>query len=124
MAVLFCPEKVSRAAQLEVQRRQPEARSQIGKFLERGQAPPGDGRQSILRADQEIRVGAAVRTSHPAAKLVKIGEAERVCVIDDDGIGARDVEAIFDQRRRHQNVVFPTMNFSMACSRSFSPIWP
>ncbi len=64
------------------------------------------GRQRVFRGNQEIGVGAAVRAAHAPAKLVEVGQAEAVGVVDDHGVGAWDVQAVFDERGGHQHVVF------------------
>ena len=74
--------------------------------MQRGEAPTGDGRQGVFRSDQEKSVGATVRAAYAPAKLVEVGQSEAIGVIHDDGVGARDVQSVFDERRGHQHIVF------------------
>jgi hypothetical protein len=73
-------------------------------FLERGEAARGQRRERNVFGNQQVRVGALVRAAHAAAQLVQLGKAEAVGAIDEDGVGARDIQAVFDDRRAHQNV--------------------
>src|SRR5205814_481804 len=61
--------------------------------------------QGFLRRHQEIGVGPAVRTPHSPAKLVEIGQTEAIGMVHQNGIRARDVEAVFNESRRRQHVV-------------------
>ena len=45
-----------------------------------------------------------MRAADAAAQLVQLREAEPVGAVDDDRVGARDVDAGFDDRRAHQHV--------------------
>jgi hypothetical protein len=45
-----------------------------------------------------------VRAADAAAQLVQLGQAEAVGAMDDDGVGARDVDAGFDDGGAHQHV--------------------
>ena len=61
-------------------------------------------RQPLAAAVQQVGVGAPRRPPDPAAQLVELGEAERVGAVDDDGVGVRDVEPGFDDRRADEDV--------------------
>ena len=45
-------------------------------------------------------------TAHPAAKLVHLGQAEPVGVVDEDRVGVGNIQAGFDDRRAHQHIDF------------------
>src|SRR3546814_4024827 len=55
---------------------------------------------------REIGIGARLRPPDAAAKLVELREAETVGAVDDQRVGARNVEPAFDDRRRNQHVIF------------------
>ena len=61
-------------------------------------------RDQVLAGDQEVGVGALVRAADAAAQLVELRQAEVVGAVDDDGVGARDVEPGLDDRRADQHV--------------------
>ena len=54
----------------------------------------------------QIGVGAGLRPPDAAAQLVELGQAEAVGAVDDQRVGARDVEPAFDDRGRQQHVIF------------------
>src|SRR5262249_38301123 len=60
VAALFSAKKVPGAAQLEIECGDLESRAQIGKFFESCQTPPRDGRELLLRGDQQIRISTPV----------------------------------------------------------------
>src|SRR5688572_17837247 len=45
---------------------------------------------------QQIRIGLMMRAADTATQLMKLGEAEGVSAVDDDGVCARDIDAGFD----------------------------
>src|SRR5262249_33074514 len=51
-------------------------------------------------------VGALVGASDASAKLIQLGEAQTVSSIDEDGVGAGDVEPVLHNSGRDQNVGF------------------
>ena len=61
-------------------------------------------REDGVGRDQEVGVGAAVRAAHAAAELVELGEPVAVGPVDDEGVGARDVEAVLDDGGGHEDV--------------------
>ena len=54
--------------------------------------------------NQQIRVGAPIRSADAAAQLIELRQAVPVGAIHDDRVGVRDVEAVLDDRRRQQDV--------------------
>ena len=64
-----------------------------------------------FRRNQQVRVGALVRAAHAPAKLIQLGKPHAIGAIDDDGVGARNVEAVFDDRGRDQHVRFVADEF-------------
>src|SRR6202042_348482 len=61
--------------------------------------------------DEQVGVGALIGTTDAAAKLVQLRKAHAVGAINDDGVGARDVEAVFDDGGGNQNVGFVADKF-------------
>jgi hypothetical protein len=53
---------------------------------------------------QHITVSPMLVPPHAAAKLVQVGQAEPVGVVDEHGVGARHVETRLDDGRRDQDV--------------------
>ena len=60
--------------------------------------------RTVSGGHQEVRVGAAVRAADPAAELVELGQAVAVGAVHDQGVGARDVEAVLDDGGGHEHV--------------------
>ena len=102
---LLGAEQVAGAAQLHVQRRDLEARPELGVALQRLDAASGLVAELARRRHQEVAVGAFRRATDSTAELIELRQAEHVGAIDDDGVGARDVEAALDDRGRDQDVV-------------------
>ena len=59
---------------------------------------------TVSGGTQQVGVGAAVGAADAAAQLVELGEAVAVGAVDEEGVGARDVEAVLDDRGRDQHV--------------------
>ena len=104
VAVLLAAQQVSGAAKFEIERGDAESRAEGAEFLERGEPARGQRRERNILRNQQVGVGALVRASHAAAQLIQFGKAETVGAIDEDRVGARNVEAVFDDRRGDQNV--------------------
>ena len=62
VSALLAAQQVAGAPQFEIKSRDLEARAQVGKFFQRGQATARDGSQLDLSRQQEIRVGPAIRS--------------------------------------------------------------
>src|SRR3546814_19379902 len=65
----------------------------------------GVGDASVIGGGQ-IGRGARLGPPDAAAQLVQLGKAEPVGAVDDQRVGARNIEARFDDRRRYQHVIF------------------
>ena len=105
VAGLFAAEHVAGAAEFEIERGDLESRAQVGELLERGQAAARNLSQLGLRRNQQVRIGAAIRTANPAAELIQLAETMAIGAVDDDGVGERDIQAVLDDGGRHQHVV-------------------
>src|SRR5437762_181135 len=104
MTMLLPSEQVSGTPQLQIERGDAEARAQLAEFPDGCQAPPGNLSQRFIRRNQEVGVSTTVRTTDPPSQLVKLGKTITVGSVDDQGVRQRDVEAVFDDRGRHQNI--------------------
>src|SRR5262245_26961097 len=103
---LLAAEQIARAAQLQVERRYAKARAQVGELAYRGQSLSSDRRQLLLGRDEQVGVGAAIRSPDAPSQLIKLRQSVSVGAIDDDRVGARNVDAVFDDRRGDQHVEF------------------
>ena len=121
--MLLAAQQVAGAPDFQVQGGDSESGAEIAELLERGQALLRDRRQVIF-GGSEVGVGSLVGTADAAAKLVQLGEAEAIGTIDDDRVGARDVQAVFDDRRGDEHVGLSRTKSIITRSSSSSPIWP
>ncbi len=106
MAVLLAAEHVAGAAEFEVERGDAESGAEFAEFFHGGEAFAGDVGESFFGRNEQIGVGALVGAADAAAELIELGEAEAVGAIDEDGVGARDVEAVFDDGGGDEDVGF------------------
>ena len=102
---LLAAEQVAGAADLEVERGDAEAAAQVAELADRRQPLLRDRRERVLRRNQQVGVGAAIRSADAAAQLIELRQAVAVGAVDDDRVRVRDVEAVLDDRRREQHVV-------------------
>ena len=58
---------------------------------------------SPVRRDQ-VGIGPVMGSPDPAAQLIQLGQAEFVCPVNDDGVGAGYVDAGLYDRRTHQYI--------------------
>ena len=105
MAALLGAKDIARAADLQIAHGNAEARAELRKLPNGGQALFRRFGQRFLRLHGEIGIGYAVGTPHAAAQLIQLGQAEAVGVIDDHGIGARHIQAVFNDGGAQQHIV-------------------
>ena len=75
--------------------------------------------------DEEVGVRGAVPAADTAAELVEIGEAEVVGAVDEDGVGVRDVDAVFDDGGGDEDVGFAGFEgVEDRCRSRRRAIWP
>ena len=108
MAALLAAEHVACAAQFEVERGDFESGAKVAELLERGEAAARDFSELIFGRNEQIGVGAAIGAAHAAAQLVELAEAVAIGAIDEDGIGERNVEAVFNDGGGDEHVEFVT----------------
>ncbi len=99
------PRRLPAPLNLEVERRDAEAAAEIAELANGGEPFLRHLRQRVFRRNQEVGVGAAIRSSDAAAKLVQLRQAIAICAIDDDRVRVRDVETVLDDRRREEHIV-------------------
>src|SRR5579872_2121961 len=106
----ICPccssQNISGATQFQIERGDAKAGAQIAEFLKRGEPLAREPGERAFWRHKQISVSALRRASHAPTKLVEFRQTEAVCAIDDNRIGARNIQAIFDNRCRHQHVRF------------------
>ena len=104
VAVLLAAQQVAGAAQFQIERGDLEAGAQVAEFLEGGQALAGDLGQLGVGRDQQVGIGAAVRPAHASAQLIQLREAVALGILDDHGVGERNIQAIFDNCGTNQDI--------------------
>jgi len=111
VAVLLAAEEISSAAEFEVESGDSKAGAEFAEFFHRGESLAGDFAESGLRRNEKISVGALIRTADAATKLIKFGQAEAIGAVDEDGVSAGNVEAIFDDRGCDEDIGFVANKF-------------
>src|SRR5580704_9900701 len=97
---------VASAAEFEVEGGDSKAGAEFAELLHGREALSGDVGEHRLWRDEEIGIGALGGAADASAQLVEFGESEAVGAIDQDGVGARDVQAIFDDGGGDEDVGF------------------
>src|SRR4029077_12936709 len=96
MAVLLAAEHVAGAAEFEVESGDAESGAEFAEFFHGGEAFAGNVGERGVRGDEEVGVSALGGAADAAAELVEFGEAEAVGAINQNRVGAGDVQAVFD----------------------------
>ena len=125
VAGLLFAKQIAGPAQVEVVARELEPRAENIKRLQNAEPLLGLRRDPGLRGRGEIGVGADLGAANAAAQLIKLRQAEHVGAMDDHGVGARNVEAGFDDRRRQENVVLAVVegaDFVLELARRHLPV--
>src|SRR5258708_28671464 len=104
MAVLLTAEHVAGAAKLEVQGGDAETGAEFAELFHGGEAFAGDVGERGVRRNEEIGIGALRGTADAAAQLVEFGEAEAVGAVDQNGVGAGDVQAVLNDGGGDKNI--------------------
>src|SRR5207245_6463211 len=111
VAMLLAAEHVAGAAQLEVESRNAESGAQFAELLHGGEAFAGDVGERSVGRNEEISVGALGGTADASAQLVEFGKAEAVGAINQDGVSARNVQAVLNDSRRYEDIRFVANKF-------------
>ena len=104
MTALLGAQQIARAADFQVAHGDFEAAAERRVLLDCADALASVGQKTRVPRQQQIGVGLMLVTPHPTAQLIEIAQAEPIGAIDDDGVGVRDIQAAFDDRRREQHV--------------------
>ena len=104
VSALLAAQQIAGAAQLQVERRDLEARAQVAELFQRRQPASRQVGQVAVGRNQQVRIGAAVGAAHASAQLVQLRQAVAVGAIDDDGVAQRNVEPVLDDGGGDQDV--------------------
>src|SRR5262249_24063869 len=96
VSMLLSAKKISRSPQLQVECGDSESCTEFREFPDGGKTAPRDRSQCFVRRNQEICVSTAVGSSDTSAQLIKLRQSIAVGPIDDQGIGKRYIETIFN----------------------------
>ena len=105
VTALLRPKQVAGAADLQVERGDPEPAAQLAELTDRGKPTARDRRERVLGRHHEVRVRPAVGATHSSAQLVELRQAVPLGMVDDDRVDVRNVDPVLDDRRRDQDVV-------------------
>ncbi len=106
LPALLTTQQIAGAADLEVERGDAEAAAEVAELLDRRQALLRHRRQRLFGRDEHVGVGRTIAAADTSAQLIELRQAVAVGAVDHDGVGVRDVEAVFHDRGREQHVVF------------------
>ena len=94
-SALLRPEQIAGTTDVEVLHGEIESAAQFGKSLQGLQTSACLLCQHRAWRCQQIAEGLAVAAPHTSAHLMKVRQTEMVGIVDDDGIGIADVDAVF-----------------------------
>ena len=98
-SALLGTEQIARTADVEVLHGEVEAATQFGEVLQSLQSAACLGGERRLRRCKQIAERLAVGATYATAHLVEVGESEAMGIVDDDGVGVADVDAVLDDGR-------------------------
>src|SRR5690606_9226537 len=104
LAALTLAEQLAGAADLEVVRREGEARAELPERLDGLEPLRGIRRQRARGRRDHVRIGLMMRAADAAAQLMQLRQTEPVRAVDDDRVRGRDVDAALDDRRADEHV--------------------
>ena len=79
--------------------------SQLGKVLQSLQSTARLGREHTLWRCQQVAERLFVAAPYASAHLVKVAQAKPMRIINDNGVGIADVDAVFNDGGREEHVV-------------------
>ena len=103
---LVFTQQIASAADRQVAHRDAVAASQLGKLLYGLQTLFGCFIELAAGWRHQVGIGDAVASSDSALDLIHLGESEVLGVVDDDRIGIRDIDAVFNDRRTYEDIDF------------------
>src|SRR5262249_26472456 len=104
VAALLRAEDVAGAANFQIAHRDGESSPHVTELFDGSQPLGRIARKVLIRIDQQIAVRAVLIPPDPATKLVQVGQAVSVSLVDENRVGIWDIEAAFDNGRGQQNV--------------------
>ena len=102
---LLGPQEVAGAADIQVLHGDVEAAAQVAELLDGVQPAAGLVGQGNQRRHDEVAERFLVASSHAAAELMQVTQADILRLVHDDRVGVGDVQAAFDDGRAQQHVV-------------------
>src|SRR6185369_926336 len=93
--MLLATQQVAGAAKLQIEGRDLEPRAEVAEFLKSGEAFSRDFGKLRVGRDQQVSIGPAVRPADASTELVKFGKAVTLAVLDNHGVGQRNIQTIF-----------------------------
>src|SRR5439155_23554160 len=115
VSVLLAAEEIAGTAELEVESGYPETRTQLAEFANRCKAAASDLGQRLVRGDQKVGVGTAVGPSDAAAQLIQLRKAVPIGTVDDQGIGQRNIETVFNDGGCDEHIKLVMHEFGHHC---------
>ena len=106
MPGLLSAQHVAGASQFQIKSGDAKPSAQLGKLANCCQPSSRNRRKLLLSGNQKISISAAIRPSHAPAQLIKLRKTVSIGAIYDDGVCARDVYAVLDNRGRDERVIF------------------
>ena len=101
---LFGPQEIAGAADVEILHSDVDAAAEVGKTLDGLEAAATVVGQGTEGRRHEIAEGFLTTATHTTAHLVQVGKSEVLGVVDEDGIGVRHVDAVFDDGGGEEDV--------------------
>ena len=81
-------------------------------------------RQMVQMGHDEVGVRLPFGSAHPTPELVELSKAEKVGLVDDDGVGPGKIQAGFDDGRADQDIQFTVPETVHGVFQARSAIWP
>ncbi len=104
VSMLLSAQQVPSAPDLEVEGSNPESGAQVAEFADGGQPLARHVGEHLIGGNQQIGVGAPVRSSHASAQLVELRHAVKIGPVDDDGVHPGNVQPVLDNGGCDQDV--------------------
>ena len=83
----------------------PEPKSENSSMARKRRRASEDNNSSGGR--QQVTISLLVGTPDTPAQLMQVAQSEILGVVDDDGIGIGDIDAVLDDGRRYEHIEFP-----------------
>ena len=104
-ATLLRSEQVSGSTYIQILHSDMDATAQITKILDRLQTPFSFCCQTAQRRSQQITESLFITTPYPTTHLMKVTQPKVLCLIDNDRIRIRDINATLYNCSRQKHVI-------------------